>query len=74
METRTDPSMHFIIDKGAGQRDSVAAGFPWGKRPGFPLEEIPIGTTKCIKYNNNEKKEKKKKKKLGVKTAGRRVC
>ena len=25
---------------------NLAAGFPWGKRPEFPMREIPIGTTK----------------------------
>ena len=28
---------------------TVAAGFPWGGRPKFPMGEVPIGTTKCTK-------------------------
>ena len=30
---------------------TATAGFPWGKQPGFPMEEIPMGQYSCKKKN-----------------------
>ena len=35
-----------------------AAGFPWGKRPEFPMGKIPIATTKCKKWEKGKKENR----------------
>ena len=35
---------------GLGSATLLQLAFLWGKRPEFPMGEIPIGTTKCTKY------------------------
>ena len=45
---KTQDTLYYLIS--VGQRDSVAVGFPWGKRPELSTGEIHIGTTKCTKY------------------------
>ena len=51
-EEKTQYALYLLIR--VGYRDSVAAGFPWGKRPEFPMGYIPVGTTKCTRYNVNK--------------------
>ena len=45
---------------------TVAAGFPQGKQPKFPIGEIPLGQYSCKKYFKKKKKSKVKKEKLKV--------